>query len=275
MALRFLALALCVACSASDQLDSASTQNRIVSLSPALTDTILALGAGDELVGISQYCTAPKGSALPRLGGVQDLPLEALIRLKPSLIVTTDSKHGPAAKLRKSGLHVKTFSEGRLSQILEGFEQIGRLIGRQEKGQKLRQRIQNKLRSLQPQIKNSNNKTLMIFSTQGEPVRQAWAVGPGGWLGDLMLHLGLDNVLVSGPSYAQLNAESILTLKPDLIIELNPHKIDRSTPIINRWKNFVSIPAVKNNRLHRLSGEALLRPGPRLIELAQALAELN
>ena len=275
MALRTLALTLCVACSASDSAEPASKQRRIVSLSPALTDTILALDAGDELIGISQYCSAPKGSELPRLGGVQDLPLEALIRLRPTMVVTADSKHGPAGKLKQSGLRVETFSEGRLSQILAGFEQMGRLIGRPEEGQKLRQKVQSRLESLQPKTQKSNNKTLMIFSTQGEPVRQAWAVGPGGWLGDLMLHVGLDNVLVSGPSYAQLSAESILTLKPDLIIELNPQKTDRSTPIINRWKPFVSIPAVKSNRLHRLSGEALLRPGPRLIELAQALAKLN
>ena len=275
MAMRTLALALCIACSAGEPVEPASTQKRIVSLSPALTDTILALGAGDELVGISQYCSAPKDANLPRLGGVQDLPLEALIRLKPTLVVTADSKHGPAEKLRKAGLHVETFSEGRLSQILEGFEQMGRLVGRQEQGQKLRQKIESELQSLQPKANDSNTKTLMIFSTQGEPVRQAWAVGPGGWLGDLMQHMGLDNVLVSGPSYAQLSAESILALKPDLIIELNAQNIDQSPPIMNRWKPFVSIPAVKNNRLHRLSGEALLRPGPRLIELAQALAKLN
>ncbi len=275
MALRTLALVLCVACSATEPVKAPSAQMRIVSLSPALTDTISALGAADKLVGISQYCSAPRESNLPRLGGVQDLPLEALIRLKPNVVVTADSKHGPAEKLKKAGLQVEIFSEGRLSQILEGFEQMGRLIGRQEQGQRLRHQIQKKLTSLQPKIKSANNKTLMIFSTQGEPVRQAWVVGPGGWLGDLMLQMGLDNVLVSGPSYAQLSAESILILKPDLIIELNPHQVDRSTPIINRWKNFVSIPAVKNNRLYRLSGEALLRPGPRLIELAQALAKLN
>ena len=275
MALRTLALTLCLACSATEPVEPASTQMGIVSLSPALTDTISALGAADELIGISQYCSSPKGSALPRLGGIQDFPLESLIRLKPTMIVTADSKHGPAEKLRKAGLRVETFSEGRLSQILTGFEQMGRLIGRPEGGQKLRQKIQSRLESLQPKTKGSNNKTLMIFSTQGEPVRQAWAVGPGGWLGDLMLQMGLENVLTSGPSYAQLSAESILTLKPDLIIELNPQTIDRSAPIINRWKTFESIPAVKNNRLHRLSGEALLRPGPRLIELAQALAKLN
>ena len=275
MALRFLVLTLGVACTATKSDHDTHRQQRIVSLSPALTDTILALDAGDELIGISQYCSAPRGTSLPRLGGVQDLPLESLIQLRPTLVVTADSKHGPASKLRKSGLRVETFSEGRLSQILEGFEHMGKLIDRKEQGQNLRQRIHRQLESLKPKIKRSNAKTLMIFSTQGEPIRQAWAVGPGGWLGDLMAHMGLDNVLVSGPSYAQLSAESLLALKPDLIIELNGQKIDNARPITKRWKPFMSIPAVKNNRLYRLSGEALLRPGPRLIELAQALAKLN
>ena len=275
MALRVLALLLCVACSATKPVEPPSTSQRIVSLSPALTDTISALGAADQLIGISQYCSAPKGSDLPRLGGVQDVPLESLIALSPSLIVTADSKHGPADQLRRAGLHVQTFSEGRLTQILQGFEQMGRLLGRPKRGEKLRQTIQSTLESLKPKTKGSKVKTLMIFSSQGEPVRQAWAAGPGGWLGDLMELIGLDNVLVSGPSYAQLSAESILTLKPELIIELNPQNTDKASSITKRWNVFSSIPAVKNNRLHRLSGEALLRPGPRLIELAQALAKLD
>lgn len=275
MALRILILTLGIACTATEPAPLATNQQRLVSLSPALTDAITALGAAKNLVGISQYCTAPKGSDLPRLGGIQNLPLESLIGLKPSLIITSDSKHGPAEQLKRAGLTVETFSEGRLVHIIEGFERLGKLIGRPTQGKELRENVQQKLDALKPEQGGTRTKTLMIFSSQGEPVRQAWAVGPGGWLGDLMQYMGLENVLVSGPSYAQLSAESILSLKPELIIELHPQTVDRSRPIINRWKPFSSIPAVKNNRLHRLSGEALLRPGPRLVELAQALAKLN
>ena len=134
MALRFLVLAALVGCNGGKE-SSASKRSGIVSLSPALTDTIIALGAVDQLVGISRYCTMPKGVVLPRLGGVQDLPLEAIQSLRPRLVITTDSRHGPAEKLRLAGVPVEQFSEGTLNDVLKTFSQLGAMIGRPEKFQ--------------------------------------------------------------------------------------------------------------------------------------------
>ena len=118
-------------------------------------------------------------------------------------------------------------------------------------------------------------RVLLVFSSQGEPVSQAWVAGPGGWLGDLVSHVGLFNVLHEGLSYAQLSTEAIIELQPDAIVQLHGQEQDDAAPIGKRWGDLKQLYAVKNARLHRLSGEALLRPGPRLIELARALAAMR
>ena len=275
MALRPVALILCLGCQATQPSVAPDIVPRIVSLSPALTDTVVALGAGDSLVGLSRYCSAPKGRELPRLGGVQDAPIESILSLRPTLVLTSDSRHGPNQKLSRAGLKVVAFSEGRLAAILQSFEDIGQTINRIEQGRSLRRQTQDLLDQLKPSSQPKNNRALLIFSSDGEPVRQMWAAGPGGWLGDLLESVGFDNVLVSGPSYAQLSAEALIALKPDVIIELNARSSDNAQPILKRWGAFKTLPAVRNQRLHRLSGEAILRPGPRLVELARSLAELR
>jgi len=275
MALRAVALILCLGCQATEPQATAEVPARIVSLSPALTDTVIALGQGSALVGLSRYCSTPKGGDLPRLGGVQDAPVESVLNLKPTLVLTSDSVHGPAKNLRLAGLEVASFSEGRLADILGNFEALGRVIGQPERGRSLKLDTQNRLQQLQPKTPAKNNRALLVFSSKGEPVRQLWAAGPKGWLGDLLVAVGFENVLVSGPSYAQLSTEALLALKPDLIIELNGSSNDHAEPISKRWGTFKSLPAVRNQRLHRLSGEALLRPGPRIVKLAESLAALR
>jgi len=275
MALRAVALILCLGCQAVEPEPSAKVSARIVSLSPALTDTVIALGQGSALVGLSRYCSAPKGGDLPRLGGVQDAPTESVLNLKPTLVLTSDSVHGPAKKLRLAGLEVASFSEGGLADILGNLEALGRMIGQPEQGKSLRLETEKKIQQLRPKTPAENNRALLVFSSKGEPVRQLWAAGPNGWLGELLVAAGFENVLVSGPSYAQLSTEALLVLKPDLIIELNGSSNDQAGPISKRWGAFKSLPAVRNQRLHRLSGEALLRPGPRIVELAESLADLR
>jgi iron complex transport system substrate-binding protein len=274
MAVRSLILATLVACS-SAKAPSSDERAAIVSLSPALTDTIVALGAAEELVGISRYCSMPAGADLPRLGGVQDLPLESVYSLRPSLIVSSDSLRGPSQRLVRAGFKVERFSEGSLRDVLATFSRMGSAIGRAEQGRQLTARVEADLARLAQPIDARARRVLLVFSSQGEPVTQVWAAGPGGWLGELLERIGLRNALSQGPSYAQLSTEGVIAVAPEIIVELNGQALDESAPIAKRWSALNQVPAVKNRRLHRLSGEALLRPGPRLVELARALAALR
>jgi len=148
MAVRLLILAALVGCSDTSLTPTASKRLTIVSLSPALTDTLVALGASDQLVGVSRYCSMPRGLALPRLGGVQDRPLEAIGSLKPSLIITSDSQRGPAAPLERAGFNVQRFSEGGLEAVLATFGQLANAIGRPKQGAQLTAQVRADLAQL-------------------------------------------------------------------------------------------------------------------------------
>ena len=274
MAVRLISFLAIVSCSA-QVAEQAPLKARLISLSPALTDTVIALGAGTNLVGISRYCSAPKNADPIRLGGVQDAPLEAITALQPSLILVSDSRHGPSSPLRRAGLNLHQFSERGLTEVLANIGRVATAIDQQEAGEKLSAAVQRRLAALTPAAAAKRTRTLLVFASSGNPLHTVWAAGPSGWMGDLLGAVGLENALADGPSYAQLTAEGILTLAPELIVEVIGNSTAEAVPIRTRWAHLPGVPAVRDRRLHRLTGEALLRPGPRLIELAERLAALR
>jgi iron complex transport system substrate-binding protein len=274
MALRTLVLLALFGCQAKT-VKVASETPRLISLSPAITDTLAALGVASQIVAISQFCSAPDARQLPRLGGVQDLPVEAISALQPSLILSSNSQHGPGGKLQQAGFEVVQFSEGSLSDILLNVEGIGVAVGRDLAGKALAARLRQELKSLKRQPPGNAQRVLLVFSGAEGPVRSVWTAGPGGWLGELLQQTGLENARSAGPAYAQIGAEGLIALAPEIIVELNGQNRDDAKPMNERWAALNQIPAVRHNKLFRWSGEALLRPGPRLIELARKLAALQ
>jgi iron complex transport system substrate-binding protein len=271
--LRLISALALLSC-APEAVDSGVQPARLISLSPALTDTVIALGAGAELVGISAYCSAPNGAEPVRLG-VQDAPIEAITALRPSLVLVSDSRHGPSEILRRAGLPVRRFGEKGLAEILANTRRVGAAIGRPQAAEKLAASIHNRLAALAPKPGAKRPRVLLVFATSGSPLHTVWAAGPSGWMGDLLRAVGLDNALTKGPSYAQLSAEGILTLAPEMIVEVVGSGADNAVGMTARWAHLSNLPAVRHRRLHRLRGAALLRPGPRLIELAERLAVLR
>jgi iron complex transport system substrate-binding protein len=274
MALRILVLLALFGCQA-ETAGAISETPRLISLSPAITDTLVALGIGSQLVAVSQFCSAPDARQLPRLGGVQDLPIEAIRSLQPSLILSSDSQHGPGDKLRQAGFDVVQFSEGSLSEILLSIKKVGEAVGRGPAGKTLAARLRQELHNLKRPNPGKAKRVLLVFSGAEGPVRSVWTAGPGGWLGELLQQAGLENARSDGPAYAQIGAEGLIALAPEIIIELHGQNRDEAKPINERWSALSQIPAVRHKQLFRWHGEALLRPGPRLIELARKLAALQ
>ena len=268
--MRGLALLALAACSAQPEVP---TTPRWVSLSPAITDTIVALGAADRLVAVSQHCSQPPGRELPRMGTLEALSAEALLRLKPSAVLTSTSRHASIDGLRKAGIKTLQFPEGSLDEILGNPTRVGEALGLAEAGVKLSETLRQQMAALKSRDATLL-KALLIFATEGRPLRQVWAAGPGGWLGELAESVGLTNALTRGPSYAQLSIEGLIELAPELLVVITASP-DGNESMRADLAALRALPGVKPEAVHALSGEALLRPGPRLIELAQGLAKLR
>lgn len=252
---------------------SAASPRRLVSLSPSTTETIHALGALGLLVGRSRYCDfPPEVQALPQVGGFTDPNLEAILALRPDLVVGARGPAGPALveRLQARGIAAyfpptESFSE--IEQMIAG---LGQRIERARESDALLARMQARRASLDGALAGRPRpRTLLLFG-----ITPIVAAGPGSFADEMLRRAGGDNVLrgastVATTAYPTLALEQVIALDPDVILDaaIMEHR-DQST-LGGAW---TSVRAVREGKVRPLRDEAVLRPGPRVLDGVASLA---
>src|SRR5262252_4382799 len=117
--------------------------HRIVSVAPAITEILFALGGGDQVVGVTTYCKYPEAAKTkPKIGGYTTPSLEAILALRPNQVIMMKNRPDIAQKLRQSGIDVVELQPENVAGIYEAIQVIGEKIGAAEKGKALVQSIQ-------------------------------------------------------------------------------------------------------------------------------------
>jgi iron complex transport system substrate-binding protein len=236
---------------------------RVVSLSPSTTEAVFAIGAGSELVGRSRYCDfPPEALRLPQVGGYADPNLEAILALRPELVV---GARGPAgAKLADAlaAQGVATFfpeteSLEEIDAMLRGLgARTGHAVDAERLVGDLDQRVAAITRAVSSRAKV---RTLLVFGVS--PIVVA---GPGGFPNELLTRAGGTNVVTEGTSYPSLGVERIMALDPEVILDTTAgHTGERIGPDVPGWRE---VGAVKRGRVVPVTDEAAIRPGPRIAD---------
>lgn len=282
----FFAAFLLTGCRAqpSQPLSDTTRCQRIVSLSPSVTETLYALHLGARIVGVTRFCRYPiEARQKPQVGGYLDPDLEALLRLQPDLVVLRQEQAGVLDKLHR--LHIVTLPvEHRSTEgILTSFRQIGQRCGKEQQAHRIAQALEARIQAIQHKTAAATTRprVLVVVDRDSNPlsastIRWVYAAGEDGFYSRLLSGAGARNALPEGRrGFLQMSAESILRLDPDIIIEIIPslgsshaarvaaQKSWRASPSLSRLK------AVRNGRLLLLSQDYLVIPGPRF---AQALS---
>ncbi|MBM65113.1 MAG: hypothetical protein CMH55_02615 [Myxococcales bacterium] len=242
------------------------TKHRVISLSPAATSVVIALGAQDQLAGISTFCPeVPNHPDLPRLGGLIDPNLEAIALLQPSLVVLTSGGKATAHRLQQLGIDSLQLAEGDLGGVIDNYRVLGAALNRPEASIRLRTELEN-LFAKQPQKRGK--RTLLVFAHEGE---RYWVATPKGWLGQLAQRMGLRVVPPGQKGFQALSAEAIVDLAPEQILELRGQAPGGASlsDLRARWARFPSLAQLKD--IHLIEDEELLQPGASLFRTAQAL----
>lgn len=236
---------------------------RIVSLKPNVTEILFAMGAGEQVVGVTSFCDyPPEARRKAKVGGYINPTLEAILALKPDLVVG-EATGAASAVRRLQDLKVPTMivSFRDLAQIEAGMLQIATAAGREKQGQDLVARFHDQL---QPH-RDPKRRVRVLLIIGRDPL---FAVGPGGFISEIIERAGGDNVMKdAGSAFSQINAEAIFERAPEVIIDLSMGSEGgekRRALALQFWKNFDSVPAVRNHRVYFLDPDLILRPGPRL-----------
>jgi iron complex transport system substrate-binding protein len=254
---------------------------RVVALAPSLAETLFALGAGESVKGVSSLCHYPAAAEkLPKVGGFYDPNYEAIVRLRPDMVLLLPEQPDQRAQLQKLGIPTLTVEQHSVAGVVGSFLLLGGLCHREAQGAWWAAHYRDWFRQahartrLQPSLK-----ALLVLGRDYSqvPVRSVYAVGRGEIYDELLaLAGGANAVTAAEPKYPELSTEGLLALNPDVIVELVPESDGPGKPekdLLAAWSGVRGLKAVRTHRVVLLSGDYLTIPGPRLINTLQALGK--
>lgn len=236
---------------------------RIISLTPATTEMLYALGAQDKLVGITHDCNYPPAAAQEKkqVGRFGSIQLEPLLKLKPDLIVVTADMKKALQNLRRIAVPVLALETPDLRSIRHNLVLLGSLTGREAAAQGLNQRFLQRLQDLQlPQ-----QQPRVFYLVWHQPLMTATQ---SSFIGEVLRMSGARNVVQQHQApFIQYSLESLLKQDPDILVLPRSlyGKVQWHTPPFNRLK------AVQNKRIVSLDDDLISRPGPRVLEAVETL----
>ncbi len=251
---------------------SSSSGQRIVSLAPSVTETLFALGAGDEVVGVSQYCDYPPSvRQLPRVGSFITPNIEAIAALRPTLVVglATASDLREIRALRAMGIAVLMVDDGSVAAIERSIMAIGDHIGRGDRAHELVRDLREQVDAVRQRLRNQPRRSVLMVVGHQPMV----AVGRGTFLDELLTLADAANIAAaSDQAWPRLSVEYIIASRPEVILD-GQMGTDPSTPG-SFWSKYPTIPAVQNHRVLGYPDDPTLHPGPRIGITLDQLARL-
>ncbi len=235
---------------------------RIISLAPSNTEILYAIGAGDLVVGVTEYDDYPdEVRQKEKIGGFKDVNIERVVALSPDLILATGGVQVEVVEtLRELGLNVAVIDSRNLTDVMENIILIGRITQRENEAKTIVQNMETRIKKIQEKSqRNKRPKTMYI--AWGDPLMVA---GPEAFANDLIELAGGINIYADAVTqYPQVSIESVIERNPDVIITSEHTGIDlASLPKKPDWRE---IKAVRNNRLYVINANLVSRPGPRLV----------
>lgn len=254
--------------------DAGITSARVVSIAPSTTETMFALGAGDKLVGRSRYCDWPEeAKKLPQVGGYVDPSFEAILALRPDLVIGARGPTGTALTERLEARGIATYfpPTESLTQIDEMILGLGAKIGRASEAKRTVETLDARVTAIEKAVATLPRvRVLLVFGL--EPLSVA---GPATFADEMLRRAGGTNVVADGGGYPTLNIERVLTLDPDIILNAAIAEAHGHERIGKESPGWTKVRAVQAGRVVPIHDESLLRPGPRigdgLASLARAL----
>lgn len=249
---------------------AASPPMRIVSLAPGITETLFALGEGDAVVGVSQYCDYPPAATrLPKVGTFLTPNVEAIAALRPDLIIGPglSSSRREVRMLEAMGYPTLTVNDDSLDAIEQSIVLIGTRTGAQQAARRLLDTIRAHIEDVHKRLGRTPPRTIVMLVGHQPMV----AVGRGTFLDDLLHLAGGDNIAdLSAQNWPRLSIEYIIAMRPDVILD-GAMGSDANTPA-GFWARYPTIPAVRYHRVFGYPQDPVLHPGPRVWQSLEILA---
>ncbi len=251
----------------------AKPPKRIVSLAPSITEILFAIGAENELVGVTDFCNFPPAALEKPKVGYSHPNLEVLVALEPQLVLAPPSflRADLLAKLEQLKIPTFVMESKTVEGIFGHIQMLGRMVGRASEANAYTAVMRKEIAVLTKQVEGHPRPTL-LYVLNSEPLI---TVGPGSFIHHLIELAGGRNAAErANAPYPRLTMEEVLMQNPDIL--LFPIGEYEGIPQAeqDRWKRWDSIRAVQEGKIFQIQSDLLNRPGPRVIEGLRQLVTL-
>ncbi len=253
------------------ELTLGAAPTRIVSLVPSVTEIVYALGAEGVLVGVTDFCDfPPEARQKPRVGGMVGPSLEAIVALRPELVIATTegSREETVVQLRRLKIPVYLVAAHRVADATDLIVRLGELTSRQAAAGPLVARMEQRIAAVQKAV-TPLGRPRVLYVLWPEPLI---VPGRGAIVTELIeLAGGRSLTADDSDSYPRYSLEAAVARGPEVILLAN-HGNNTGPIAMEKWRSLSELPAVKAGRLRSVNGDLLHRYGPRLVDGLEQLA---
>jgi iron complex transport system substrate-binding protein len=255
-----------------------SVPQRVISLSPNLTEMIYDMGAQDQLVGDTDYCKfPPEAQKKEKIGGWVNPNIEKMVSLKPDLIVALKFHDKAVNTLKKLKMNVVVLNCDSVEDILASYSQLGKLLGHEKQAEAARQSLVARLEKIKQRAKGKKPvAVLFVVGRTPGTVDQVYAVGGKNFINELIEMAAGVNVMVDAMTgYPLVSKEELIQRNPDLIVdsvlshELKARKVENQSA----WDQMPVLKAVQQKHVYYFLDEDFLIPGPSMVKLGEFLCD--
>ncbi len=255
---------------------------RIVSMAPSITETLYALGLSDRLVGVTRYCTyPPQVQRLPRVGGFLDPNFEAIVALKPDLVILLEEHEQSLPGFQKLGLRTTAVCHKYIDGIIESLRTVASVCGVEDRGRRAADDIQSRLDRIRDKTAHAKRPRVMISIDRiqgGGGLVDVYIAGNDGYFDKMIELAGGENVYHQALArFPVVSTEGVMRMNPDVIVDLvSGVDAEHFLPeqILADWQGLGNVEAVKRHRVYAFNRDYSTVPGPRFIRFVEDLARL-
>ncbi|WP_100330343.1 ABC transporter substrate-binding protein [Bacillus xiapuensis] len=251
---------------------------RIVSLIPSNTEIAYELGAGDEIVGVTDHDNYPKEVTKKEKVGGQEFNVEKIIGLKPDLVLAHasgahNSKEG-LKQLENAKIDVLVVNDAQnFDEVYESIDMIGQATGQTKEAKETVQDMKEDLAEVKEKadtIKEGEKKSVFI---EVSPAPNIYTPGKNTFMHEMLELIQAKNASANQEGWGQMTEEAIIKSNPDVIITTHGYYTKKPVEQVLSRKGWENISAVKNKEIHDIQSDLINRTGPRLVEGVEELAE--
>lgn len=253
-------------------LDAPAT--RVVALTASDCEILYALGAGDTLVGRGEYCDYPEDvQAVASVQSGYETNVEQIIALEPQVVLmaTMAQTKEQVEALEAAGVHVIVSDAQDIAGVYTAIELIGAVTGKNDEAAALIAGMKDSFAAIAAKAEGDGSKTVYF---EVSPLEYGlWTAGKGTFMDELAQMIGLKNAFEDVDGWAAVSEEQVLERDPDYIVTISMYYGEGPTPVeeIMGREGWQELKAVKNEAVFNADSNEVSRPGPRLVDAAQAL----